>query len=265
MLRNWFRVSKGVPVSSIAGLARAWLGGGTDARASSPLQFSSDDLCVLDGYYAKMFAVLEDVHRAALRDMADRGCKTVLEVACGTGWCAPLAGEVGLDYIGLDISETAVAGALLKYPTFCFLNLPVHRCELLNEKAFDAVYSSSMLEHIGRVEEAIGAMWRLSRRRLDLAFYEGLTDAPEHSFRFVPYERSEPPRAWGGRYGMKVALQDHGPRDGRSGKTAVPGYFLNQFSRARLHESLRSLPQASHVEMRDFDGPLRSWVTVYRA
>jgi len=52
------------------------------------------------------------------------------------------------------------------------------------------------------------------------------------------------PKNGGGEFGTKVALQDHGPRDGRSGPQTVHDYFYNRYSRKQMLEPLRALPGA---------------------
>jgi len=221
----------------------------------------------LERHYGTMFDILRDMHERAYADIAVGGTKTIVEVACGTGMAYPLALRLGLDYTGVDISETAIAMCCLKFTDGCFVNAPVHRLNMFADHSFDAVYCSSMLEHIGRVEAAIRELWRLARHRLDLIFYEGLGDTRDHVFTFVPYDPTLTPESWGGPYGVKVAVQDHGDRDGRTTGVPVPGYFMNRFARDPMRRLLNGLPRAKKVEMRNVPHPkhgMRSWVTVRR-
>lgn len=223
-------------------------------KKSQAFLASIDDLEILDGYYRTMFDLHRDKHQFAIQSIASSGAKTILEVACGTGYCIPLMSAVGLNYTGVDISETAIAACCLKYPTDWFFHLPFDRLSLLRPHSFDAVYSSSMLEHIGRYEEAIAIMWELAALRLHLMFYEGLSGADDNVIRFVPYDLAQPTSSWGGRYGLAVALQDHGRRDGRSSDEPLHGYFLNRFSKQRMIEFLQSLPNVASVEINDIHG-----------
>ncbi len=188
-------------------------------------------------------------------------------MACGPGLCIPLFLAHGIDYTGMDISETAVAATAMKFSDVQLINMSIERSGVLMPQSFDAVYSSSMLEHIGKFEDAIEAMWRLARHRLDLMFFEGLSDAEEHAIKFFPYDLSEDPKNWGGEFGLKVALQDHGPRDGRTGSAPVHGYFYNRYARKRMLELLRVLPGAEITNAQTIvhaeHGP-RSWVTIRR-
>lgn len=233
----------------------------------STFRYSIDDLLVVENNYRTMFSMHRDIHQKIVDDIcADRN-SSVLEVACGPGFCVPLFRAHGIDYTGMDISETAIAATAMKFSDVQLINMSIARSEILMPQSFDAVYSSSMLEHIGKFEEAIAAMWRLSRHRMDLMFFEGLSDAQEHTIKFFPYGRSDDPKTWGGEYGMNVALQDHGPRDGRADSEPVHGYFYSRYAREKMLDLLHALPAAQIVNTQTMihaeHGP-RSWVTVRR-
>jgi SAM-dependent methyltransferase len=264
-------------ISQAKSRVRRWLGTLVQAPArpsnspqapdlSPELRSKALDLQMLDGAYQVMFSFHRDVHERAYRDIGSTS-KSVLEIACGTGFAYPLARVHDLNYLGVDISETAIAMCCLKYPDGLFLNAPIYGLGSLADRCFDAVYCSSMLEHIGKVEIAVQEMWRLAGRRLDLVFYEGLADSDEHLFRFVPYDTAEPRETWGGCYGMKVVLQDHGPRDGRSDGRPIPGYFMNKFAREPMRRLIGELPGVEGVEIRDLPHQrhgMRTWVTVLK-
>ena len=233
---------------------------------SPELRSKALDLQILDGAYQGMFSMHRDVHERAYQDIGLTS-KSVLEMACGTGFAYPLARARDLNYLGVDISETAIAMCCLKYPDALFLNAPIDSLSALADCCFDTVYCSSMLEHIGKVEIALQEMWRLAARRLDLVFYEGLTEFDEHLFRFVPYDVSQAPETWGGCFGMKVAIQDHGPRDGRPDGRPIPGYFMNKFAREPMRLFLGALSGVERVEIRDLphlEHGKRSWVTAFK-
>lgn len=234
----------------------------------STFRYSTDDLKVVEANYTKMFSMHSDIHQTIIDNICTDQNNSVLEIACGPGCCVPLFRAHGIDYTGMDISETAIAACAMKFSDIKLFNASIEQSALLMPQSFDAVYNSSMLEHIGKFEDAISAMWRLSRRRMDLMFFEGLSDATSHTIRFFPYDQTEDAKTWGGAYGMKVALQDHGPRDGRTGSQPVPGYFYSRYAQEPMLELLRALPEAtiSHVQtlVHAEHGP-RSWVTVRRA
>ena len=238
------------------------------ASLPSAFRYSVDDLKVVENNYGKMFSMHRDIHQKIIDDICADKNSSVLEVACGPGFCIPLFRAYGVDYTGMDISETAIAACAMKFSDIQLLNVPIGQSAILVPQSFDAVYNSSMLEHIGKFEEAIFAIWRLSRRRMDLMFFEGLSNAKEHGIKFFPYDRSESAETWGGEYGMKVALQDHGPRDGRTGSEPVPGYFYSRYAQEPMLDLLRALPEAVVSDVKTLvhaeHGP-RSWVTVRRA
>ena len=218
------------------------------------------DLKALDRRYDEMFRMHADVHEAALDSIIASGCHSLAEVACGSGHLAKFAITKGLTYTGIDISETATAVACIKNTDGDFINLPVTRLDALRDQAFDCVYNSSMLEHIGSYEEAIEAMWRLAKRRLVIMFYEGLSEDQGHLIRFHPYRAGDTARVSGGFYGEKVARQNHAVKGPPKG-----GYFLNRFSRAEMEAYVRTLPGVSEVSIRDFNGPLfRTLISIER-
>jgi SAM-dependent methyltransferase len=207
--------------------------------------YTLHDLEDVDGRYARMYRDHEAVHRGAIQELAGRGYRSVLEVACGTGWNVPNFRAAGLAYTGLDISETAVALAAMKHPEGHYLNLGIRDARVLRGDSFDAVYSSSMLEHIGYPEEALAEMVRLARHEVRVLFFEGLSDLPDHQVEFHPHDENEtgtwrPSRTDRARveksvFGVKLLLQDHGPERRR-------GWYWNRYSRSRLLASIAGLP-----------------------
>ena len=234
----------------------------------STFRYSIRDLAVVENNYGTMCSMHRDIHQKIIDDICADANSTALEVACGPGFCVPLFRKRGIDYAGMDISETAIAACAMKFSDIRLLNLSIEQSAILIPQSFDAVYNSSMLEHIGKFEDAIAAMWRLARRRMDLMFFEGLSDATDHAIKFFPYDRSEDEKNWAGEYGMKVALQDHGPRDGRTSSQAVPGYFYSRYAQKPMLDLLRTLPEAVVSDVQTLVHPKhgpRSWITTRRA
>lgn len=140
------------------------------------MRYSPHDLEGLDSRYRVMHEMHVKAHTGLIQEMRERQFTTVLEVACGTGWNIPHFQNNGFEYYGLDISETAIAFAMMKYPEHRYFNLGICDSSMIGGDSFDIVYSSSMLEHIGYYEEAMREMIRLSKREVWILFFEGLSD-----------------------------------------------------------------------------------------
>lgn len=203
--------------------------------------YSLHDLRDLDSRYQEMNRQHAKVHQGVIRELHARQHRNVLEVACGTGWNVQYFKDANLEYFGLDISETAVAVAALKYPEFRYFNLGICDAQLIRDNSFDAVYNSSMLEHIGNHAEAIQEMIRLARLEVYILFFEGLSDASEHQIEFHPFSEAEiaganwrPSRTSSSYveknvFGRKLVLQDHGAESRK-------GWYWNRYSKKRILE-----------------------------
>jgi SAM-dependent methyltransferase len=211
--------------------------------------FTFDDLQRLDALYRAMWESHEAVHRGAIGELAGRGLRTALEVACGTGWNAPLFAKAGLAYAGLDVSETAVAAAAMKHPESRWHNLGIGDTSVLADGAYDVVYSSSMLEHVGDHRAAILEMVRIARREVRVLFFEGLTDAAEDVREFHPVtpaqiaadvwsaSRTDPTAVERNVFGRKIVLQDQGEGRGR-------GWWWNRYAKAPVLALFSGSPHA---------------------
>jgi ubiquinone/menaquinone biosynthesis C-methylase UbiE len=134
------------------------------------MRYSPHDLEDLDSRYRVMNEMHNKAHTGLIQEMRERQFSTVMEVACETGWNIPHFQKSGLKYYGLDISETAIAIAMMKYPEHQYFNLGVCDSTILSAESFDVVYSSSMLEHIGYYEEAMREMIRLAKKEVWILF-----------------------------------------------------------------------------------------------
>ncbi len=168
------------------------------------------DLQNLDKKYKKMHDLHRKVHRNVIEGIKhEPGCD-LLEIACGTGWNVPFFEKAGFGYSGLDISETAVAVSLLKYPKLNFANMSVMEMSRFRDSAFKIVYNSAMLEHIGFYKEALLEMIRVAADRLYVVFFEGLSDEDKSDIKFTPWEESSIPKDdFVATFGEKNTEQDH--------------------------------------------------------
>lgn len=176
-----------------------------------------------------MYKLHERLHEGLIEEIGLSHRGSLLEIACGTGWNVNAFVRAGFDYYGWDISETALARAMNKYPSVRFFNLGVNEGFMFRDQAFDVVYNSSMLEHIGFWDRALLEMIRLARH-VYVVFFEGLTDGEDNEITFFPYTEKELLNK--DLFGRKIVLQDHQLTDKK-------GYYWNRYSRRRVEEILR--------------------------
>jgi ubiquinone/menaquinone biosynthesis C-methylase UbiE len=187
----------------------------------SDKSITPEPLDELDRAYLGMFDSFKDEHpgvvseMAAIRD-AEGLSNKVLEIACGTGWNIANFVNQKFDYYGLDISETAIAIAMRKFPVAKFFNLPAINLSLIAEGSFDMVYCASMLEHLSEYAQPIAEMMRIARRHLFVLFYEGLLPGAENKIEF--HEKTEP---YVSPFGVKFV--DY--------QLANRGYYMNRYAR----------------------------------
>ena len=203
------------------------------ARASlKGAPYSHFDLLEVDHKYGKMHRLHAAAHSGLINEIAGEHFGSVLEVACGAGWNVPAFRTAGLAYTGMDISETAIAAAALKYPENRYLNIGLSDCAMIKSGSFDVVYNSSMLEHIGYFQEAVAEMLRLARRELWILFFEGLSDEPRNRIAFHPYSEEQIEGREKDIYGRKVILQDHIHEKRK-------GWYWNRYARAEMLDIFR--------------------------
>lgn len=201
------------------------------------MRYSPHDLEGLDYRYRMMHEMHGKAHTGLIQEMSERQFTTVLEVACGTGWNIPR-----FQNNGLDISETAIAFAMMKYPEHRYFNLGICDGTMIGDDSFDIVYSSSMLEHIGYYEEAMREMIRLAKREVWILFFEGLSSDEEHKIDFHPYPESAINGMDKDIFGRKVVLQNHIHETRK-------GWYWNRYSKKKVLEYSNSI--ASKVEVLD--------------
>jgi ubiquinone/menaquinone biosynthesis C-methylase UbiE len=194
-------------------------------------RFTPWNLRTLDEAYFTMNDQHRRVHEHFIRSLSAFQDSTVLEIACGTGWNIPRFQEAGLKYFGLDISDTAIALAALKYPEQQYFNIAVGDCSVFRDEAFDVVYNSAMLEHIGYMEEAILEMVRLAKHQVIILFFEGLSDLPEHTIDFHRWDDKELSGEKTNIFGRKLLLQNHRVHNNL-------GWYWNRYSRSKLEKFL---------------------------
>ena len=141
------------------------------------------------GYQSMRRSTEEIVNRIVLQEFASAVGGSVLDVPCGSG--AHLDSFLGSDlsYFGMDISEKAIAVAQLKHPRQTFINLSIYDAKyFFQPEIFDYSISVAMLEHIGNWERAIENLLYLSRKKVVLLFFDGLSkNLQKNYYEFHPF------------------------------------------------------------------------------
>jgi SAM-dependent methyltransferase len=85
----------------------------------------------------------------------------VLDLGCGDGaFCAELA-SAGMEPVGAEVAEAALARARERHPSLRFELVPAHGPLPLGDAAFDVVWASEVIEHV-----ADTARWLSEARRV---------------------------------------------------------------------------------------------------
>lgn len=195
--------------------------------AGSP--YTLHDLADMNARYGTMHDLHRSAHVGAIEEIGKGNFKSLLEVACGSGWNIPFFNKLGVEYYGLDLSETALAVSMMRYPEKKYFNLGVSDTRMIRDGSFEIVYNSSMLEHIGYYKEAIQEMVRLAEKEVWILFFEGLTDEPENRIDFHPHTPAERSGASKDIFGRKVVTQDQI-------YAKETGWYWNRYSKKKILE-----------------------------
>lgn len=96
--------------------------------------------------------------KAMRRAILDLHVETAIDTGCGFGYLLTLLDEIGLDYVGIDVSEHAIAVCRRK-------GLQARLGDLEEEEgAYDLVVSEGMLEHFINFEPYVRHLVRISKR-----------------------------------------------------------------------------------------------------
>ncbi len=196
--------------------------------------YSLLDLLNLDKSYKKMQKNHYSVHKRMIEQINNKKNKKILEVACGTGWNVKLFQDRGFDYYGLDISDTALAVAILKHPEYRYFNLDITDTFIFKDDTFDVVYNSAMLEHIGFYKEAINEMVRIAKNEVYIIFFEGLSFEKQNSIKFIPYTKKDITGKKKNIFGRKVILQNHIHNEKK-------GWYWNHYSRKQIVDLMNKM------------------------
>lgn len=88
--------------------------------------------------------------------------KSVLDIACGLGYSAPIFIEAGCsEYVGVDISPKQVDVANRKYGSDKAKYLVGNICTFSPERKFDLIVCFETIEHVSEYQEALGNLHRM--------------------------------------------------------------------------------------------------------
>jgi len=107
---------------------------------------SADDYCFHEGYEPHTNRIL----MPPLRKYAQASdVKTVLDIGCGNGAIARELAALGLDVVGIDPSESGIAGARQHCPQGKFYHLGIYDSpDEVAETEFDFAVSTEVVEHL---------------------------------------------------------------------------------------------------------------------
>ena len=170
----------------IARLAKEF--GKTHRKAEIPSsKYRLSDLIHMEQGYISMERNIGEGTILIIRKFFSEG-ESVLDMPCGSACHAKHFIDYGLDYYGMDLSESAISLAMLKYPTYTFFNLSIYDTpQLLLPGLFDNVYCCSLLEHIGNWELALDNMLLLAKNKVVIGFYQGLSSLKTNYYEFHPF------------------------------------------------------------------------------
>jgi SAM-dependent methyltransferase len=92
-----------------------------------------------------------------------RAGERVLDLGCGEGaFCAQLA-SAGIEPVGAEVAESAVARARERHPGLRFELVPAHGPLPFADAAFDAVWASEVIEHVADTARWLSEVRRVLR------------------------------------------------------------------------------------------------------
>jgi ubiquinone/menaquinone biosynthesis C-methylase UbiE len=197
----------------------------------NPQVWTLESLKALDKSYEKMHRLHEKCHIGLITELGElrrrKQYADLLEVGCGTGWNIPQLLNVGFDYCGMDLSETAVSVSMMKHPESRFINCSIERADFVSDKSFDVVLSSSMLEHLADYRIALREMIRIARNELYVTFFEGLKAEGEDEINLYPFNNPDY-KMFGAKF--SVLQSSYGGN-----------YYWNRYTMASIEGSLRKI------------------------
>ncbi|HEX7790200.1 MAG TPA: methyltransferase domain-containing protein [Afipia sp.] len=125
---------------------------------------------VVDQYDASFSRLTQQVVPAMLDVLGVKPGTFILDVACGPGYLAAAAQQMGAKARGVDFSAMMVTRALALHPAIPFDEGDAESLENYADNSFDAVAMNFGILHLDRPENALKAMHRLLKPGGKLAF-----------------------------------------------------------------------------------------------
>lgn len=153
------------------------------------------------GYFVKVEKKLRRSRRRIRALSRYRRAGRFLDVGCNGGFMVEAAREAGFAGVGIDLDQAAIAFARQHYPGNTFFNGTVEEFACVNERAFDLIYASEVIEHVPDARSFCAAVAGLLRpggilflttpdighwrRPRDLSKWDGFCP-PSHCVYFTP-------------------------------------------------------------------------------
>jgi ubiquinone/menaquinone biosynthesis C-methylase UbiE len=212
-------------------------------------EWKISDLISLDRFYKSMYELHQECHKGLIHEMGNIRATTslspqLLEVASGTGWNISNLLQAGFDYYAIDISEPAIAVAIMRYPAGRFLTASIDDASIIASDSFDTVFCASMLEHLPDYRPALRQMIRIARRHLFVTFFEGLAEEGSDHIAQYPFENPDYVV-----FGKKFAMLQRGFGN---------RYFWNRYTRQSVQKFMRNI---GNVSFQFLDSSNRSYLS----
>ena len=159
--------------------------------------------------------------------------RSVLDIACGLGYSAPIFMEAGsVEYVGVDISAEQVDQANRRYGSTLVKYLVGNICNFNPARTFGLIVCFETIEHVSEYREALGNLYKLldddgvllistPNRPVTSPHIKSILDKPDneyHTQEFTPQELREALR----NSGFKVNDSElYGQRQRFAGKSRI--------------------------------------------
>jgi len=99
-----------------------------------------------------------------LKFVESQNIKNILDFGCGSGIVANELKKAGYNVVGVDISQNAINETKRKYPDINFICVSVENKLPFEDKEFDAIYCTEVIEHIYDTEFLMKEFGRILKK-----------------------------------------------------------------------------------------------------